>query len=40
VALRLGKSSFQILWERNDLVWPAAASAEEAEAYRDESSTK
>jgi len=35
--LRPGKTSLRSLWERNDFVWPAAASAEELEAYRKES---
>ena len=39
-ALRTSKTNLRNLWERNDFVWPAAASAEEIEAYRNESAKK
>ena len=39
-ALRTGRTNLRNLWERKDFVWPAAASAQEIEAYRNESAKK
>ena len=40
LALRAGGTNLRNLWERKDFVWPAKASAEETEAYRNESAKK
>ena len=39
-ALRTGRTNLRNLWERKDFVWPAVASTEETETYRNESARK
>ena len=39
-ALQPGRSNLRNLWDRKDFVWPAAASTEEIEVYRNESAKK